>query len=128
MKILFPDKKTEINFDSSILDIGSGSGRKLLSLYRSGFRNLTGIDPYIKNDINYPEACINKKIDISAVNCKYDFIMLHHSFEHMPDPYFILYHIKRLLKPEALCSDKNLCADSFAWHKYKDYWAGLEAS
>lgn len=120
-------RKREINFDSSILDIGSGSGRKLLSLYRSGFRNLVGIDPYIENDINYPEGVIIKKMEVSEINGKYDFIMLHHSFEHMPDPYFILYHINRLLKPEGCVLIRIPVADSFAWHKYRDYWAGLEA-
>ncbi len=120
-------RKKEIDFNSRILDIGSGSGRKLLSLYRSGFRNLIGIDPYIEKDIVYPEGIIIRKMELSEVQGEFDFIMLHHSFEHMSDPLNALYHVHRLLTREGCVLIRIPVADSLAWNKYRDYWRGLDA-
>jgi len=120
-------RNKEINFNSSILDIGSGSGRKLLSLQRSGFLNLTGIDPFIDEDINYKNGLRIYKKDISEINEKYDFIMLHHSFEHMPDPERVVNHISRLLSPEGCALIRIPVSNSFAWSKYREFWVGLDA-
>jgi SAM-dependent methyltransferase len=120
-------RNKEINFNSRILDVGSGSGRKLLSLQRSGFNNLTGIDPFINEDIHYKNGVTVLKKDISEINEKYDFIMLHHSFEHMPDPGQVVRHISRLLNPDGCALIRVPVANSFAWHKYRDCWVGLDA-
>jgi SAM-dependent methyltransferase len=120
-------RKKEIHFDTKILDIGSGSGRKLLSLQRSGFRNLTGIDPFIDEDIYYENGVKILKKDISETNEKYDFIMLHHSFEHMPDPEEIVKHISRLLSSDGCALIRVPVANSYAWHKYRECWVGLDA-
>lgn len=117
----------EINFRSRILDIGSGSGRKLLSLNRSGFKNLTGVDPFINEDIHYNNNVKILKKDISEINEKYDFIMLHHSFEHMSNPEEVIKHISRLLDPDGCALIRIPVSDSFAWHKYRDFWVGLDA-
>ncbi|MGQ9619502.1 MAG: class I SAM-dependent methyltransferase [Bacteroidales bacterium] len=120
-------RKREINFDSRILDVGCGAGRKLLSLYRSGFRNLSGIDPYIEEDIIYPEGVVIKKTELSEVTGEYDFVMLHHSFEHMPDPLKVMHHIKRLLTDNGTVLIRIPVGDSLAWKKYGEYWSGLDA-
>jgi len=120
-------RKKEIDFNSRILDVGCGSGRKLLSLYRSGFRNLTGIDPYIEKDIIYPEGIVIKKMELSEMKGEFDFIMLHHSFEHMPDPQETLKNIYRLLTPRGCVLIRIPVANSYAWHKYGEYWSGLDA-
>jgi SAM-dependent methyltransferase len=120
-------RKKEINFNSKILDIGSGAGRKLLSLQRSGFLNLTGIDPFIDKDIFYDNGVRILKKDISEINEKYDFIMLHHSFEHMENPEQVINHISRFLSPQGCVLIRIPVANSYAWHKYKDFWSGLDA-
>lgn len=120
-------RNKEINFDSKILDVGSGSGRKLLSLQRSGFVNLTGIDPFINEDIYYKNGLKILKKDISEIKEKYDFIMLHHSFEHMPNPEQIVKHISRLLNSDGCALIRIPVSDSYAWHKYREYWVGLDA-
>ncbi|MBI5324208.1 MAG: hypothetical protein HZB41_02830 [Ignavibacteriae bacterium] len=43
-------KNTNVNFDSSILDVGSGQGLRLYELELAGFRNLTGADPNIESN------------------------------------------------------------------------------
>jgi SAM-dependent methyltransferase len=120
-------RKREINFDSKILDIGSGAGRKLLSLQRSGFRNLTGIDPFIEKDIHYTNGLRILKKEITEIDEKYDLIMLHHSFEHMSNPGQVIRNINSLLNPNGCILLRIPIADSYAWHKYREYWSGLDA-
>ena len=84
-KKLFP---ANIGFDSKILDVGSGSGRRLISMANKGFNNLTGSDIFIKEDIIYSNGVKILKKDLSKINEKYDFIMLNHTFEHI----LIIYH------------------------------------
>ena len=120
-------RKRELNFESKILDIGSGAGRKLLSLQRSGFLNLTGTDPYIDRDIFYENGVKILKKEIDDIEATYDFIMLHHSFEHMEDPKHIITQLSRLMNPDGVALIRVPVADSFAWHKYRTYWFGLDA-
>ena len=120
-------RKREINFDSKILDVGTGAGRKLLSLQRSGFRNLTGIDPYIEGDMIFENGVKILKKDISEVEGKYDLITLHHSFEHMPDPAAVVLNLSRLLDRKGVIVIRIPVADCHAWYKYGEFWVGLDA-
>jgi SAM-dependent methyltransferase len=120
-------RRREIRFDTKILDIGSGSGRKLLSLYRSGFKDLTGVDPFISNDINYENGVRILKGEASEIDGSYDFITLHHSFEHIKDQEGTFKHISRLLKPEGCALIRIPVSNSFAWFKYRENWIGLDA-
>jgi SAM-dependent methyltransferase len=120
-------RKREINFDSGILDVGTGSGRKLISLARSGFRNLTGIDPYIEKDVIYDNGVKIFRKSISDAEGKYDYITLHHSFEHMPDPQNVVKHIDRLLNDGGTAVIRIPVADCHAWHLYREFWVGLDA-
>lgn len=49
-------KKTKVQFDSSILDVGCGHGKLLNRMRRDGFQNLVGVDPFIKEDLIYPNG------------------------------------------------------------------------
>lgn len=71
------------NLSSSVLDVGSGNGELLKKFYSVGYRDLTGIDPYIQKNIVYNDHLRIEKKDLFAVNRKYDAIMLNHSLEHM---------------------------------------------
>ena len=74
-----------VRLDSRILDVGCGAGGLLMKLQRDGFTKLLGADPFIEADIDYGNGvCILKK-SVEQLEGEYDFIMLHHSFEHMPD-------------------------------------------
>jgi len=53
-KSYYPWIKTKtLGSNSRILDIGCGWGELLLKMYNDGFRDLTGVDPYIKEEIRY---------------------------------------------------------------------------
>lgn len=120
-------KKAKINLDSKILDVGSGSGGLLKKFAARGFKHLIGVDPYIKNDILYPNGVRIFKKDLSSLKGKYDFIMLHHSLEHMREPYQVLADIYRLLRPEGRALIRIPVASSFAWEKYQTNWVQLDA-
>ena len=119
-------KKARLNIDSEILDVGCGSGRFLLKLQREGFRNLTGIDPFIEADISYKNVNIYKK-DMKDMERQFDFVVLSHSFEHMPQPLSALRELHRIVKPGRYVLIRIPIASSFAWKKYGVNWVGLDA-
>lgn len=120
-------QKGMINFNSNILDVGCGSGALILKMHYSGFRNVTGIDPFIKDEINYECGVTIRKKYLEEINEPFDFIMLHHSFEHMENPLDIFKNIYRLLKPAGFALIRIPVASSFAWRKYGINWVQLDA-
>lgn len=115
------------NFNTKILDVGCGAGRLLISMQRSGYKNLTGIDPYNREDIFYENGVKVYKKDVFDVTEKYDLIMLHHSFEHMESPKDILMKLNDLVTPEGIIIIRIPVANCFAWRKYHTHWVQLDA-
>jgi len=113
--------------DTSILDVGCGAGHLLLSLREIGMEKLLGIDPFNPQDIKYENGLMIKKMDLSAVDGRWDIVMLHHSFEHMPDPSEILQIVSRLLVPNGCCVIRIPVASSYAWNHYGVNWVQLDA-
>jgi SAM-dependent methyltransferase len=121
---------------SAILDVGCGNGYLLQQMSIWGFKNLTGIDPFIEKDILYPQGICIWKTDIynylstnSAINKRvneFDVIMLHHSFEHMDNPREVLSQLHKLLKPGRQLLIRIPVSDSFAWRKYGVNWFQLD--
>lgn len=120
-------KSYMVNSNTKILDVGCGSGRKLLSMQRSGFKNLAGIDPYNNEDIVYKSGLTILKKDIFQVEEKYQFIMLHHSFEHMDSPEKVMAKLENLLLPGGHILIRIPVANSYAWRKYRTNWFALDA-
>lgn len=120
-------KKNMVTFDSKILDVGSGEGKALRLMANSGFTNLTGVDPFIEKDITYDDGVRIYKEELGKLDGEFDFIMLHHSFEHMSEPLNVLKNLYRLLKPKHYVLIRIPVADSFAFKKYKENWVQLDA-
>jgi SAM-dependent methyltransferase len=112
--------------DMPVLDVGCGVGTLLLALRDIGFRNLTGIDPYIEDDIHYEGVNIYKRT-LADTEGNYGFIMLHHSFEHMEDPKHVLGQVHRLLKPAHHVLIRIPVAASYAFRTYGRDWIQLDA-
>ncbi len=115
-----------LNFDSRILDFGCGAGRLLQILRHFGFRNLTGADAFIEKDIFYPNGVKIYKKRLDELSLKFDLIMLHHSFEHLPNPLETLREFRPLLEKDGVCLIR-LPLKSFVWEKYDINWVQLDA-
>jgi|WetSurMetagenome_2_1015567.scaffolds.fasta_scaffold39678_2 2-polyprenyl-3-methyl-5-hydroxy-6-metoxy-1,4-benzoquinol methylase len=116
-----------IKSTSEILDIGSGAGALLLNLRNKGFKNITGSDIFINNDIIYDEHLRILKKSIYELTGQYDFIMLNHAFEHMPDQEQVLNNLHRLIKPGHVVMIRIPVKNDFIWERYGVNWGSLHA-
>lgn len=88
------------NRKARVLDIGSGSGELLKDFYKVGYKNLTGVDPYIKADITYNKHFRILKKSLFDLTDHYDCIMLHHSLEHMDEQHEVMKQLYDLLSKD----------------------------
>jgi 2-polyprenyl-3-methyl-5-hydroxy-6-metoxy-1,4-benzoquinol methylase len=119
--------RSKAGFDSNILDVGCGAGRKVLDLHRMGFTNISGVDPYIHADMEYENGVKIRKMAISEVEGEFDLVILHDSFEHMPEPLMVLREAHRILKANGTVLLRTPVADCFAWREYGVDWVQLDA-
>jgi SAM-dependent methyltransferase len=115
-----------IRSGDSILDVGCGQGSLLVRLHREGFRRLTGVDPFIQHDLRYPGGVQVLKRDLAELEGSFDFVMSHHSFEHMPDPLGALKDVRRLLKRDRFTLVR-IPVVAAAWEEYGIDWVQLDA-
>ncbi len=120
-------KRVKLEPDSRILDVGCGGGKLLRRLVKKGFSDLTGVDPFIEDDIFYKSGVRVFKKEIKDVEGQFDFIMLDHSFEHMPDPLSVLKKTYDILGPDRYVLIRIPVVSSFAWEEYKTNWVQLDA-
>jgi len=120
-------KQELVNFSYRVLDVGCGNGKTLNQLFTYGFKHLRGIDPFIKEKIDYPNGIKISKVDIENVETENDIVMFHQSFEHMRDPVGVLKEAYRVLSPEGHLVIRVPIASSYAWRKYGTNWVQLDA-
>lgn len=116
-----------IDVDSRILDVGCGSGHLLASLHRQGFSNLTGVDPYVPEDRSQSGVIRVFKRNLGHLQETFDLIMLHHSFEHVPDPLATLRAVRGRMRPGAAVVIRVPVVPSEAWDEYGTDWVQLDA-
>jgi len=116
-----------LNLNSRILEVGSGAGDKLLELRHGGLRHLTGIDPFIQSGINYGEHVRIRKGFVEDITETFDFVMLHHSFEHMPQPREAFKKLKTLVPTGRFILIRVPVSNCYAWKKYGVNWVQLDA-
>ena len=110
-----------------ILDVGCGSGHRLYELKNAGFHHLSGIDPFIRSDIHYPNGLTVKKQALEEVAGEWDVIMFHHSFEHLIDPLAALKLASKILVTGGTCLIRVPTTSSWAWETYRENWAQIDA-
>ena len=118
--------RSRLNLDSRVLDVGCGTGAVLFALHRCGFSDLTGVDPFIPGDCS-PAGIRLLKRDLFSITDRFDFIMLHHAFEHMREPERVLAKLADILAPGGALLIRIPLAGSFAWRRYGKDWAQLDA-
>ena len=132
LSLIFPNPfpwllKKKTAFQSRILDVGCGSGRLLLSMQRSGFKNLIGIDPYNHDNIEYNNGVRIFKKEIFDLDDKFDIIMMHHSLEHMWNQKEIFLKLYSLLNDNGYIIIRIPVSNSYAWRRYQTFWVQLDA-
>lgn len=110
----------------SVLDVGCGNGIFLLWLGRAGFNNVVGLDPYIEGDRALPEGVKLFRRSIFDETDTYDFIVLNHSFEHMPEPGRVLTALCGRLRDRGMVMI-NMPVVGFAWREYGIHWWNLDS-
>jgi SAM-dependent methyltransferase len=117
---------THAQLDDAILDVGCGNGMLLGKLYKMGFTNLTGIDPFINKEQDYGSIKIFKK-ELKEMTGKFDVIMMHHALEHMADPLSEMKKAHFLLNEGKYLLVRIPVMGNYGWNTYAEYWAGLDA-
>ncbi|AKP52573.1 Methyltransferase type 11 [Cyclobacterium amurskyense] len=112
--------------DSKIADIGCGNGQLLAELSYCGFRNLDGYDPFVENAYNSKRFSIHKK-DFFDIKERYDLVMFHHSFEHLPKPVAVFENLANILNPGGEVLIRVPVTDGQVWKEEKEYWFQLDA-
>jgi ubiquinone/menaquinone biosynthesis C-methylase UbiE len=116
-----------INLNSKVLDVGCGSGELIRLLRRIGFSNLTGIDPLISKESYNSKGLRILKRYLHMLDEQFDLVMLHHSFEHMPDPHSVFSQLYRVMSPGANLLIRTPVVPSYAWNQYGVDWVQLDA-
>jgi SAM-dependent methyltransferase len=120
-------KRGDVQLNDKIADIGCGNGQLLYEMYASGFTNLTGVDPFIGSTQHINSSLSLLKSSIFEIRDSFDFMMMHHSFEHMDEPKKVLEKAHELLKPGKQLLIRIPIADAKAWEIYGIDWAQLDA-
>jgi SAM-dependent methyltransferase len=111
-----------------ILDVGCGAAGLLLDqLADLGFTKLMGADPFISGDVRTRRGVEIKKLRLSEVADKFDVIMFHHSFEHVPWPEQELRAARNRLDVGGRCIIRIPTPSSEAWAVYRTDWIQLDA-
>jgi SAM-dependent methyltransferase len=120
-------RRAEIPLDARILDVGCGVGWLIRDMKKIGYRQVSGMDPYIEDDLRDHDGVLVKKCSLHEMTGEFDVIMLHHSFEHLADQAGALNEIRRLLSPTGRILIRIPIADSYAWKHYGINWMHLDA-
>jgi SAM-dependent methyltransferase len=112
---------------SRIVDVGCGGGALLLKMHRDGFRQVSGLDPFVVSTIEHPGGVTVHKRSLAEDDGRYDLIMMHHSFEHMPDPVGAMHEIARHLEHDGRALIRLPVAGGYAWRTYCENWYALDA-
>ncbi len=116
-----------LGFDAQILDVGCGRGGLLYSLRQMGFKNLLGVDAFIKEDISYKNGLRVRKCSLQKATGLWDLVMFHHSFEHIEDQLKTLQSAASLLSENGVCLIRIPLSSSHAFEEYGVDWIHLDA-
>ena len=119
--------KTNLKYNAKVLDVGCGSGNILYAMAHSGMKNLKGIDPYIKESIQYDNGLVIEKKELANEVPGWDLIMLHHVLEHMDNQLEQMKLIYEKLNNDGVCLIRIPTVSSYAWEKYQTNWVSLDA-
>jgi SAM-dependent methyltransferase len=112
---------------TSVLDVGCGSGVLLYALALGGMTSVTGVDPFAPGDRVLDNGATILRRDLAEVEGTFDLVMFHHSFEHVPDPGASLEQALARLGPQGRILVRMPTASSDAFDHYREGWVQLDA-
>ncbi len=112
---------------TTFLDVGCGNGSLLFHMAEIGFTQLTGIDPFLEKDIAYENGVRVLARPLSAIEGQWEVVMMHHVFEHVPDPQETLALVRDRLAADGRCLIRIPLAGSYAWQQYGTDWVQMDA-
>lgn len=120
-------KTVGVRQDQKILDVGCGAGSLLDRLARLGYRDVSGLDPFLAADAVTSEGVHLRKQRLAEAEGLFDVLVFNHSFEHVPDPEGELHAARQRLKPNGLCLIQIPTPSSQAREEYGTDWAQWDA-
>ena len=112
--------------DSHVLDVGCGDGEMLSEMVSAGaISSGVGFDPYFTGDD--PPGIRIVRSEIEEAGSEFSHIMLHHSLEHVVDPYELLARAIPLLAEDGVFVVRVPLADSAVAVAFGARWIDLDA-
>jgi SAM-dependent methyltransferase len=133
INIKYPNKlyeligKTNLNTESRILDWGCGDGSLLTDFKYMGFKELLGVDPYVKSRKIQNLKILNKSITDLPDNIKFDLIISTHSFEHIYNQLESLKKISSILSKNGNLILSMPIKNDYIWNLYGRNWVQIDA-
>lgn len=87
---------------------------------------MKGIDRFYPAPTRLPGLAIDVG-DVFDVDGCFDLVMLHHSLEHMPEPFRVLQRSISLLNPDGALLVRVPLADCVAHREYGEHWFQIDA-
>lgn len=115
-----------ISPDESVIDIGSGIGENLVHMRLLGHRELVGSDPFLPEDIDRNGVKVLRRHH-TELRGSYDWVVMNHSFEHVPDPHAMLASAARILAADGRVLVRMPIMGSLAWERYGMDWSQIDA-
>ncbi len=109
-----------------ILDVGCGAGVLLDRLADMGFRNLTGIDPFLDERLVREGRVTLRRTGIEQMVGTFDLVMFNHSFEHVLDADATLAAARDRLAVEGRLLLRVPVGQGVAWRRFGVEWAQLD--
>lgn len=110
----------------SVVDIGSGIGENLVHMRLLGHRELVGSDPFLPQDVDRNGVRVLRRHHTELTG-SYDWVVMNHSFEHVPDPHAMLASAARLMAPGGRILVRMPVMGSAAWQRYGMDWSQIDA-
>jgi 2-polyprenyl-3-methyl-5-hydroxy-6-metoxy-1,4-benzoquinol methylase len=108
------------------IDIGCGAGSLLRDMRGIGFTDLTGADPFMREE-RHERGFRLLRSDGVSLNQVFDVVMMHHSLEHVPHPEETLEALHRILSPSGVMLIRIPLCGSELWRRHGGAWANLDA-
>lgn len=121
-------RRVGVPHDARVLDVGCGAGAFLRTLEARGYRDLTGVDPFLPYDPRTDGACRFVRCDLADLRGeRFDAVTMHHVIEHARDTRRFLQDAAAVLAPAGVLLVRTPLMDSWAARTYGPRWVQHDA-